>query len=69
MKKKIKVAVVINNRANYARIKSFLLSAKKNKKIEIELILAASSLVAKFGELESIIKRDKIKISKRRKAP
>ena len=65
MKKKIKVAVVINNRANYARIKSFLLSAKKNKKIEIELILAASSLVAKFGELESIIKRDKIKISKR----
>ena len=65
MKKKIKVTVVINNRANYARIKSFLLSAKKNKKIEIELILAASSLVAKFGELESIIKRDKIKISKR----
>ncbi len=65
MKRKIKVAVVINNRANYARIKSFLLSAKKNNKIEIELILAASSLVEKFGELESIIKKDKIKISKR----
>ena len=32
-KKKIKVAVVINNRANYARIKSFLIYANKSKKL------------------------------------
>ncbi len=63
--KKIKIAVVINNRANYARIKSFLINSKKNNKILIELILAASSVVEKFGELEKIIKKDGIKISKK----
>lgn len=65
MKKKIKVAVVINNRANYARIRSFLIESKKNKNIKIDLVLAASSLVEKFGELEKIIKKDKLKISKK----
>tara|TARA_B100001057_G_scaffold490276_1_gene578215 strand:+ start:14607 stop:15785 length:1179 start_codon:yes stop_codon:yes gene_type:complete len=65
MKKKIKVAVVINNRANFARIRSFLIESNKNKKIKIDLILAASSLVEKFGELEKIIKEDKLKISKK----
>ena len=52
------LAVVINNRANYARIKSFLKLVLKDKKIKIHLILAASSLVEKFGELEKFIKRD-----------
>ena len=65
MGKKIKIAVVINNRANYARIKSFLINSKNNKKIQIDLILAASSVVEKFGELENIIKKDGLKISKK----
>ena len=65
MKKKITIAVVINNRANYARIKSFLIKAKRERKIKIDLILAAATLVDKFGELEKIIKKDGIKISKR----
>ncbi len=65
MKKKIKVAVVINNRANYARIKSFLLNSKKYTNLQLDLILAASSVVEKFGELEAIIKRDGLKISKK----
>ena len=65
MKKKITIAVVINNRANYARIRSFLLESKKSKKVKIELILAASALVEKFGELEKIIKEDNLIISKK----
>ncbi len=65
MGKKIKIAVVINNRANYARIKSFLFNSKKNKKFQIDLILAASSVVEKFGELENIIKKDGLKVSKK----
>ncbi len=65
MGKKIKIAVVINNRANYARIKSFLINSKNNKKIQIDLILAASSVVEKFGELENIIKKDGLKVSKK----
>ncbi len=63
--KKINLAVVINNRANYARMKSFLKIANKDKKIKIYLILAASSLIDKFGELEKFIKKDGIKIYKK----
>ncbi len=65
MKKKIIIAVVINNRANYARIRSFLIESKKSKKVKIELILAASALVEKFGELEKIIREDNLTISKK----
>ncbi len=65
MKKKIVIAVVINNRANYARIRSFLIESKKSKKVKIELILAASALVEKFGELEKIIREDNLTISKK----
>ena len=65
LNKKINLAVVINNRANYARMKSFLKVANKNKKIKIYLILAASSLIDKFGELEKFIKKDGIKIYKK----
>ena len=36
----------------------------KDKKIKIHLILAASSLVEKFGELEKFIKRDGLKLIK-----
>ena len=65
LNKKINLAVVINNRANYARMKSFLKVANKDKKIKIYLILAASSLIDKFGELEKFIKKDGIKIYKK----
>ncbi|MDB9739503.1 UDP-N-acetylglucosamine 2-epimerase [Candidatus Pelagibacter sp.] len=60
-----KIAVVINNRANYARIRSFLIESKKFKKLKIQLIIAASSLVDKFGDLEKIIRKDKLSISKK----
>jgi len=33
-----KICVVINNRANYARIKYFLKSAKKRKEIDYKLL-------------------------------
>ena len=39
MSKIKKVAVIINNRANYARIKSFLISANKSQKFDLMLIL------------------------------
>ena len=65
MSKIKKVAVIINNRANYARIKSFLISANKSKKIDLMLILASSCLMEKFGNIEKIIKKDKLKIFKK----
>ena len=34
---KRKICVVINNRANYARIKSALVAIKKNSKLELQI--------------------------------
>lgn len=65
MTKITKVAVIINNRANYARIKSFLISANKSKKIDLMIILASSCIMEKFGNIEKIIKKDKLKIFKK----
>ena len=59
---KKKIAVVINNRANYARIKSFLHHAKK-KNIKLSIILGSSTILERFGKLEKILKKDKLKVS------
>lgn len=60
---KKKISVVINNRANYARIKSFLSFAKKKKNIDLNIILGSSSILERFGSLENILKKDKFKVS------
>ena len=54
---------MINNRANYARIKSLVLELKKSKKINLSVIIGASALLDKYGNLESILKKDKIKVA------
>ena len=63
MKNKKKICVVINNRANYARIQSFLIHANKSKKVELKIILAGSSHLFKYGDISDIVKKDKLKIS------
>ena len=34
-----KICVIINNRANYARIKSVLLAIKRHRKLKLQLVL------------------------------
>ena len=58
-----KIAVVITNRANYARIKYFLLAANKSKKLKLQVVLSGSSLVYKYGKLEKNLKQDGLKVS------
>ncbi len=53
-----KVCVVINSRANYGRIKTFLQSAQKSKKIELQIVVGASALLHRFGKVIDIIKAD-----------
>ena len=60
---KKKICVVLNNRANYARIKSFLLLANKSNKIDLQLVLAGSSHLEKFCNISDLIKKDKLKIN------
>ena len=61
--KKRNVAIVIYSRANYARIKSLVVELKKSKKINLSVIIGASALLDKYGNLESILKKEKIKIT------
>ena len=61
MKNKKKICVTINNRANYARIKTLLLEIKKNKKFELQILLGASAILSRFGELDHILKKDGFK--------
>lgn len=58
MKIKKKICVVINNRANYARIKSLLLEIQKKKSFELQILLGASAILNRFGKLENVLKKD-----------
>ena len=63
LNKKRKICVVINNRANYARIKYFLKEAKKLKSLDVNIILGASANLSKYGNLEQTINKDGFRIS------
>ena len=65
MKNKKKICVAINNRANYARIRSLLYEIKKNKNFELQILLGASAILSRFGELNNILKKDGFKSSKK----
>ena len=62
-KKKKRIAVVINNRANYARIKTVLLEAKKSKKINLVIIVAASGVLDRYGDVIKMMRADGLKAS------
>jgi UDP-N-acetylglucosamine 2-epimerase/N-acetylmannosamine kinase len=62
---KKKICVVINSRANYARIKSLLSAIKESKKLELQLILGASSLMDRFGSIYKTITKDGFKINQK----
>ena len=58
MKKKRKICFVLNSRANYGRVKNLLLLLNKNKNVELKIVLGASSLLYKFGDISNQIKKD-----------
>jgi len=53
-----KVCVVVNSRANYGRIKSFLCAARVHPDLKLQLIVGASALLYRFGEAIKIIRAD-----------
>ena len=57
-----KISVFSGSRANYSSIKSVLFAIKKSKKLDLKIILGASALVSKYGELEKIILKDGFRI-------
>ena len=65
MSKIKKICVVINNRANYGRIHSFLDEAKNNKNVDLKIVLGSSATIQRFGDITNIIQKDGFKIYKK----
>ena len=55
---KRKVCVVVNSRANYGRIKSFMKAVDDSEKLDLQLVVGASALLNRFGRVLDIIKND-----------
>lgn len=53
-----KIAVVVASRANYARIKSVLHAIRDEKGLELQLIVAASALLHRYGNALEVIERE-----------
>jgi UDP-hydrolysing UDP-N-acetyl-D-glucosamine 2-epimerase len=62
---KRKVCVVLTMRASYAKIKPILKAVQKHENLELQVVLAASALLERFGNLESIVKNDGFPINGR----
>ena len=59
----MKIAVVVNSRANYGRIKSFLDQSRNYNSLDIKVIAGASALLAKYGRVVDIIKKDGFEVA------
>ena len=54
LNKKIKkICIVVNSRANYARIKSVLIGINKSKYLKLILVVGASATLFRFGEVDN----------------
>lgn len=56
--KKRKICIVVNSRANYGRIKSVLRAVQDHPTLELQLIIGASALLYRFGNVREIIEKD-----------
>ena len=55
---KRKICVVITARPSYARVKTALQSIKNHPELELQLVLAGSSLLDRYGNASKIIEKD-----------
>lgn len=60
-----KICVVIGSRANYSSIKSAMTAIRDHKELELQLVVAASALLDRYGSVVDLIERDGFKVSSR----
>jgi UDP-hydrolysing UDP-N-acetyl-D-glucosamine 2-epimerase len=60
-----KIFVFLGSRANYASIKSALYHIRKTKNLKLYIVIGASAVISKYGDLQSILKKDGFKIYKK----
>lgn len=53
-----KVCVVVNSRANYARIKSVMGAVQRHNRLELQLVVGASALLYRYGNVVDLIRAD-----------
>ena len=60
---KRKIAVVITARPSYSRVKTVLAAIKKHPELELQLIVAASALLDRYGSAVNYIEKDGFEIA------
>jgi UDP-hydrolysing UDP-N-acetyl-D-glucosamine 2-epimerase len=63
MKAKRKIAVVITARPSYSRVKSVLTAITNHNELELQLIVAASALLDRYGSAVNYIEKDGFEIA------
>ena len=53
-----KICIVVNSRANYARIKSVMRAVQHHNRLELQLIVGASALLYRYGNVVELIRAD-----------
>lgn len=56
--KRRKVCIVVNSRANYGRIKTVLAAVKVHPELQLQIVVGASALLYRFGNVREIMTRD-----------
>ncbi len=65
MKKKRKICVVVTARPSYSRIKTALQAIANHDELELQIVVAASALLDRYGNAASIMESDGLKIAAR----
>jgi len=60
-----KVCVVVTARPSYARIKTALQEIEKHPELELQLIVAASAFISRYGDVSSVMEADGFEITAR----
>ncbi|TBX69250.1 UDP-N-acetylglucosamine 2-epimerase (hydrolyzing) [Flavobacterium silvisoli] len=63
MSEKRKIAVVITARPSYSRVKTVLTAIQKHPELELQLIIAASALLDRYGSAVNYIEKDGFEIA------
>src|ERR1700750_3022507 len=56
-----KVCVVLGSRANYSSIKSAMRAIQNHPDLELQLVVGASALLDRYGQVVNIVERDGFK--------
>ncbi len=60
-----KICVVVTARPSYSRIKTALRALKTHPKIELQLVVAASAIIERYGNVASVMEHDGFEITAR----